>query len=268
MKIVMTYSFEKKRYAIFPLITILFLLSLKVTAQNDTIFFDKNWKTSSKEMAIYYRIKPSKIKTKDAIGYEIKNIDSLFVIKDYYLSSNKIQFKGYSKDYNGDFLIGKAEWHNAIDGKMYTREYNYKTNNNNSKFKTPDWPILYINYSIADKSLFTGGLEFCLDCEEYKNKLFLGLGYGITNSYNDKYYGLPDIHLSYNTEYLLFIKAGSSNKSAYVLGGLTLLNLIDLGLGYSFPYNKESIPAYEGFTASLTFRITKSQKVYTKLFIP
>lgn len=252
-----------KRYTI--IIVILFF-SNKITSQNDTIFFDKNWKKTNKEIALYYRIKPSKIKTKEAIGYKIKNTDSLFVIKDYYLNNNKLQFQGYSIDQNADYLAGKAEWHNDSDGTIFTREYNYKENNNSSKFKISDWPILYLNYSIADKSLLTAGLEFCLDCKN-KNKLFLGAGYGITNSYNGRYYGLPDVHLSYNTEYLLFLKAGSSSKNAYAMGGLTLFNMIDLGLGYSFPYNKEKSPTYQGFTTSLTFRITKNKEVYTKLNI-
>jgi hypothetical protein len=143
-----------------------------------------------------------------------------------------------------------------------------KTNSQNIKSEStsPQWPILYVNYSIANKSLLTGGLEFCLDCKN-KNKFFLGAGYGITNSYDGNYYGLPDMHLSYNTKNLLFLKAGSSSKNAYAVGGLTVFNMIDLGLGYSFPYNKEKIPTFEGFTASISFRITKNKDVYTKLNI-
>lgn len=266
MKIVTTYNFEKKKYAIYPLITILFLLSSKVTAQNDTIFFDKKWEISTKEVAFYYRIKPLKIKTKDALGYKIKNTDSLFTINDYYLNSNKIQFQGYSKDYNGDYLVGKAKWYNENDETIETREFDYRENNTTPKFRIPDWPILYLNYSIANKSLLTAGMEFCLDCHT-DNKLFIGAGYGITNSYNGKYYGLPDLHLSFNTEYFLFLKAGTSTKNAYAMGGVTFLNMIDLGLGYSFPYNKEQIPTYQGFTTSITFRFTNNKNVYGKFKI-
>lgn len=245
---------------------ILLLFTAKVTAQNDTIFFDKNWKISTKDSALYYRIKPQKINTKSAIGYRIKNSDSLFIIKDYYLNSNKIQFQGYSKDFTGEYLVGKAKWYDENNGAIDTREFNFKENYNTPKFGIPNWPILYLNYSIADKSLFTAGLEFCLDCKD-KNKLFLGAGYGITNSYNGKYYGLPNIHLSYNTEYLVFLKAGSSSKSAYTMTGLTLFNMIDLGIGYSFPYNKEKIPTYKGFTTSITFRFTNNKNVYGKFKI-
>lgn len=266
MKNVVSSNFEKKKYIFYSIITILFLLASKITAQNDTIFFDNNWRISSKETALYYRIKPLKIKTKDAVGYKIKNIDSLFLITDYYLNNNKIQFQGYSRDYEAKYLEGKAKWYNENEDTIDTREFNYKENNNAPKFRIPDWPILYLNYSIADKSLLTSGLEFCLDCTS-KNKLFIGAGYGITNSSNGKYYGLPDIHLTYNTEYFLFLKAGSSNRNTYAMGGITLLNIIDLGFGYSFPYNKEKIPSYQGFTTSITFRITKNKNAYNKLKI-
>ncbi|WP_229335520.1 hypothetical protein [Flavobacterium sp. ALJ2] len=111
-------------------------------------------------------------------------------------------------------MVGNAKWYNAADSKSYTKEFNYNPNNNKTTFRIPEWPIIYIGYSIATKSQFTGGLEFCLDCKD-KNKLFFGLGYGIT-SYDDKYYGLPDLHLSYNIQEYLLIKAGSSDKNTYV----------------------------------------------------
>ncbi|KAF2512595.1 hypothetical protein [Flavobacterium foetidum] len=133
----------------------------------------------------------------------------------------------------------------------------------NTKSEDKFEPIFYVNYSVANKSLLTAGLEFCLDCKD-ENKLFLGAGYGVTNSYNGNYYGLSDLNLSYSKE-LLFIKTGSSHKNAYALGGFTFLNRFDLGFGYSFPYNNnEKIPAYKGFTTSLTLRLTKNEKAYQK----
>jgi len=254
MKTVMTSNFEKKKYISYYIITILFLLTSKVKAQNDTIFFDKDWKISAKKTALYYRIKPLKIKTKDAVGYKINNIDSLFTIKDYYLNNNKIQFEGYSQDYNGNYLIGKAKWYNENNSPIDIREFNY----NENKFRIPDWPILYLNYSIANKSLLTGGLEFCLDCKD-SNKLFLGLGYGITNSYNNKYYSLPDLNLSYNSKTGWFCKGGISSKHAYALAGLSWLNTIDLGFGYSQPFDYEEKPIIKGFTFGLHIRLTNNK---------
>jgi hypothetical protein len=239
------------------------LLASKTSAQNDTIFFGQNWKKSNKETALYYRIKPIKIKTKTAVGYKITDTDSLYVINDYYLKSNKIQFQGYSKDLEAEYLVGNAKWYNENDDTSETRNFNYQVNNNTPRFRIPEWPILYLGYSIATKSQFTGGLEFCLDCKE-ENKLFLGLGYGIT-SYDGKYYGLPDMHLSYNIQKSLFIKAGASDKNAYALAGLTFLNMIDLGFGYSAPFDREKIPVVKGFTFGVTFRFTNNKNVYGRL---
>lgn len=243
------------------------MLLAPLSAQNDTIFFDKNWKISSKETAFYYRVKPLKVKTKDAVGYKIKNIDSLFVIKDYYLNNNQLQFQGHSSDYEAKYLIGKAEWFN-IDGKIVdANNFNYREKKNTG-FKIPEskLPIFYFDYKIANKSLLTGGIEFCLSCK-MENKLLLGTGFGITNSYNGNYYGLPDIHLFYSKE-LLFIKTGSSHKNAYAIGGVTFLNVLDLGIGYSFPYTNEKIPVYKGFTTGITLRLAgESKNAYQKFNI-
>ncbi|MFH6965482.1 hypothetical protein [Flavobacterium sp. FlaQc-28] len=240
------------------IISIILLFSVKITAQNDTIFVDKNLKNTPKESAVYYRIK-EKNNIAEHSSFE-SNKRSLHAINYYYVKSNKPYFEGYSTDENGKHLTGNARWYGEND--TITKLDYFRT----KKDIISDFLIFNLNYSIADKSLLTTGLEFCLDCKN-KNKLFLGAGYGITNSYNGKYYGLPDVHLSYNTEYLLFLKAGSSSKNAYAMGGFTLFNRIDLGLGYSFPYNKEKKPTFQGFTTSLTFRITKNKEVYTKLNI-
>lgn len=261
---IINYKSTFQNNIIYCFLTTFFLLSLAVKAQNDTIFFDKNWKITTKNEALYYRIKPFKIKTKDAIGYKIKDTDSLFVINDYYLNNNKLQFKGYSKDYDGEYLMGKAEWYNENNKLLDCRDFNYK-NYGKSKFEFPEWPILYLDYKIVTKSQFTAGLEFCLDCKN-DNKLFLGAGYGIT-SYNDTYYGLPDLHLSYNAGYFLFIKGGVSDKHAYALTGISVFNMMDLGFGYSQQFNNDKLPVIKGFTFGATFRITNNQKVYSKLKI-
>lgn len=255
------YSYFKNNFYCFLIVSILF--ASKASAQNDSIFFDSNWKISNKETATYYRTKPLKIKTKNAIGYKIKGIDSLYVIKDYYLKSNKLQFQGFSKDYDGEYLVGNAEWYNENGNKSDVRVFDYRLNNNAPRFRILEWPIIYLGYSIATKSQFTGGLEFCLDCKQ-ENKLFLGLGYGIT-SYDGKYYGLPDVHLSYNIQKAFFVKAGSSDKNAYALAGFTFLNAIDLGFGYSTTFNKEKPPVLKGFTFGLTFRFTNNKNVYGHL---
>ncbi|AWK07380.1 hypothetical protein HYN56_07940 [Flavobacterium crocinum] len=248
-----------KTQNIYSLIAVLFLFTPKLSAQNDTIFFNSNWKIITKDSAVYYRIKPVKIKTKKAIGRKIPDIDSLYIIKDYYVKNNIRQFEGYTKDAEGNNNVGKAKWYKEDGTVMYSRDFNKPAP---GTFRIPSSPITYINYSIADKSLLTAGYEFCLDCQTPK-KLFLGLGYGVTNSYNRQYYGLPDLHLSYNVS-ILFAKIGTTHKNSYLLGGLTLMNFIDLGFGYSLSYDKNKAPAFEGFTMSLNLRFTRNKKAYSQ----
>lgn len=230
------------------------LFSVKITAQNDTIFVDKNLKNTPKESAVYYRIK-EKNNIAEHSSFE-SNKRSLHAINYYYVKSNKPYFEGYSTDENGKHLTGNARWYD--ENETITKLDYFRTKQD----VISDFFIFNLNYSIANKSLLTGGLEFCLNCKS-ENKLFLGAGFGITNSYSGNYYGLPDIHLSYSKE-LLFIKTGSSNKNAYAIGGFTFLNKFDLGIGYSLPYNNEKIPTYKGFTTSLTLRLTKNEKAYQK----
>lgn len=254
----MSYYVYKNRFCYFIIATFI-LFSTHLTAQTDTIFFNSKWKTTTKDSAVYYRIKPIKIKTKKAIGHKIQYVDSLYLMKDYYVKNNALQFEGYTKNSEGNNNVGKAKWFNEDGSLSYSRDFNKPAP---STFRVPIPPMTYFNYSVANKSLLTAGLEFCLDCE-HEDKLFLGIGYGITNSYNGNYYGLPDLHLSYNKDFL-FLKAGSSHKNAYVLGGFTFLNLIDLGFGYSFSFNKDKIPTYKGFTTSISLRLSKSQRAYQK----
>lgn len=238
-------------------------LSFNLFAQKDTTYFDVNWKACSKEIAAFYRLKPKKLKTKEAIGYKIEGTDSLYTIKDYYTKNNKLQFEGYSFDNSGESLVGKSKWYDKNGQFLDTQNYNHKERHTS---KILDWqPIFYINYSITIKSQFTGGLEFCLSCED-KSKLFLGLGYGISN-YDNNYFGIPDTYLSLNTVNWGFVKIGGSNRNLYSVAGLSLLNFIDLGFGYSYPLTQDKTPELKGFTFGLTFRITNNKKAYVPLRI-
>ena len=136
----------------------------------------------------------------------------------------------------------------------------------NKKKKKKLQPIYFVDYSYANRHLVKGGLEFILTKnEQQQNNLFLGIGYGMVN-YDGKIHGIPDLHLSYNAGTLLFIKIGSSSQHAYSLIGISGFNLTDLGLGYSYSY-KNSPFKIQGFTAGITFRLTKRDDVYGKLKI-
>lgn len=89
----------------------------------------------------------------------------MHAINYYYVKSNKPYFEGYSTDENGKHLTGNARWYGEND--TITKLDYFRT----KKDIISDFLIFNLNYSIADKSLLTTGLEFCLDCKN-KNKLF------------------------------------------------------------------------------------------------
>lgn len=117
----------------FLLLTIL-LITSKISAQNDTIFFDQNWKECSKKTALYYRIGPTKeIVPRCAFGPR-KN-QSYYTIKDYYINNNTLQFSGKSKDKNGKHLFGEAKWFNEDGSLQHLKITVLKTTKQTSKFQ-------------------------------------------------------------------------------------------------------------------------------------
>lgn len=93
---------------------ILILTSSFSFSQNaDRIYYDRDWKETTKENASFYRIKPS------------KKVDNLFLMEDFY--SNKTpQFQGYALQSDENSYVGDIVWYdeNGFD----TSEYQYYNN--------------------------------------------------------------------------------------------------------------------------------------------
>jgi hypothetical protein len=126
-------------------------------------------------------------------------------------------------------------------------------------------PIYYVDYSYAHRNQMKIGLEWLINSSENDDKLFLGTGLGVVY-HHEKLQVLPDLHMNYNTESGYFLKAGSSLSHAYMLGGISFLNFLDLGIGYSLPYQDGKMPI-KGFTIGLTLRLTGNDNAYGKLKI-
>ena len=77
-----------------------------------TAFFLIKWNKSTKDSALFYRLKPYKIETKTAVGYHVKGIDSVFVIRDFYLPSHKKKYTAVSIDSESTSIIGPQFWYN------------------------------------------------------------------------------------------------------------------------------------------------------------
>jgi len=98
---------------------ILLLIVVKVHSQEKT-YFDKDWKPTEKEKAVYYRVTQKE--------------NNFFLIKDYFIDG-KIQFEGYSK-VSVDPLVyeGIVQWYYR-NGKV-ERRAEFKNNLPNGKMVT------------------------------------------------------------------------------------------------------------------------------------
>ncbi|EOG6894804.1 hypothetical protein ACLH3T_000132 [Flavobacterium psychrophilum] len=127
--------------------------------------------------------------------------------------------------------------------------------------------IYYVEYFNTNRSQLKGGFEFYLNPNARNdNRFFFGLGYGLVNSFG-YIKGLPDYHISYNKNNGYFFKFGGSDRNLYVLTGISFLNAIDLGVGYSVSMGENRLPEIRGFTVGFTIRMSANDAVYEKLKI-
>ena len=109
--------------------SIFYLFSIPFFAQNDTIWFNSNWKDTSKKDASFYRLKPT------------KKGDAYYVV-DYFLNGSK-QMEGLSKYPGKDMFIGPITWY-FENGNIFQIAYyengiqngNRKVYYENGKLKT------------------------------------------------------------------------------------------------------------------------------------
>lgn len=96
---------------ILRILTILFLFPGWFFAQQDTLYYDVQWKKTVKDRAAYFR--PPVVK-----------IGDVYQVKDFY-SSGQLQMEAFSLYADKDFWQGKVVWYNADGSKfqegMYTK---------------------------------------------------------------------------------------------------------------------------------------------------
>ena len=92
---------------IFNIILIL-TTSFSFSQNADRIYYNKNWKETTKENASFYRIMPS------------KKVGSLFLMQDFY-SNNTPQFQGYALQSDENSYVGDIVWYdeNGFDTAVY-----------------------------------------------------------------------------------------------------------------------------------------------------
>lgn len=92
---------------IFNIILIL-TTSFSFSQNSDRIYYDKDWKETTKESASFYRIMPS------------KKVGNLFLMQDFY-SNNTPQFQGYALQSDENSYVGDIVWYdeNGFDTAVY-----------------------------------------------------------------------------------------------------------------------------------------------------
>lgn len=97
------------------ILTLIFVFMIQFSSsQNmETLYFDADWKTTTKENASFYRIMPS------------KKIDNLVLMEDFYINKTP-QFQGYSFENKESDYVGDIIWfdENGFDNSFY-QYYNY-----------------------------------------------------------------------------------------------------------------------------------------------
>jgi len=140
--------------------SIFYLLSIPCFAQNDTIWFNSNWKETSKKDASFYRLKPTKRR------------DAYYVV-DYFMNGSK-QMEGLSKYPGKEMYLGLITWYYENGNIFQIAHYengiqngNRKVYYENSKLKTDSnylkgrldgkWKAYYENGNIEETGSYENG---------------------------------------------------------------------------------------------------------------
>lgn len=144
----------------------------------------------------------------------------------------------------GTFLISMIGW-------CQLRDSNYE-------------PILTLGYTQGTHSIFQFGMEYDL-INNNDQWLFIGAG-AMTTKYMDKQYWMPYLDVTHSGG-VAFYGVKASTKHIQPQLGISLLNMVDLGVGYAIPFNEGKLPVIKGFNFNLRIRITGNEDVYPKLKI-
>ncbi len=118
------------------ILVILLAIPLTLSAQNDTIWYDSNWKKTTKNNANFYR------------SNVIKKGDSFWFV-DYYISGSK-QMEGLSLDKEKEVYQGEIKWYHE-NGKIF-QNVNYKDGILNGKRQ-----VYFENGKLKSEESYTQG---------------------------------------------------------------------------------------------------------------
>ncbi|MFC6267227.1 toxin-antitoxin system YwqK family antitoxin [Frigoriflavimonas asaccharolytica] len=92
-----------------------------VSSQNNAIYFDKDWKKTSKANAAFYRPIP------------MKEVGELVLIRDFYMNGT-LQFEGYTFKNNEEKYVGDISYYDENGNNSSFRQYINKTKNSTLEY--------------------------------------------------------------------------------------------------------------------------------------
>ncbi|MDM1380511.1 hypothetical protein [Myroides marinus] len=125
-------------------------------------------------------------------------------------------------------------------------------------------PIFNVGYSQGTHSMLQLGMEYDVITTEEK-WLFIGGGLMATPYYKE-WHLLPYVDVTKGNA-LRFYGLKITTKHIQPQVGVSLLNFMDIGIGYAFPFNEDKVPVIKGFNVGLKVRISGNDKVYPRLNI-
>ncbi|MCC9042482.1 hypothetical protein LNQ81_07215 [Myroides sp. M-43] len=125
-------------------------------------------------------------------------------------------------------------------------------------------PIFNVGYTQGTHSMLQVGMEYDVINTD-KHWLFLGGGV-MTTPYHKEWHWLPYVDITKGNG-LLSYGAKASTRHVQPQVGVSLLNLIDIGLGYAIPFSNDKAPLIKGFNLNIKIRISGNDNVYPKLKI-
>ncbi|MDR0228911.1 MAG: hypothetical protein LBI72_07595 [Flavobacteriaceae bacterium] len=134
-----------------------------------------------------------------------------------------------------------------------------------SQLRESDYePIFNVGYSYGTHSMLQLGMEYDIINRDEK-WLFIGGGV-IATPYYKEWHWLPYVDVT-RSNGIGFYGIKASTKHIQPQVGVSLLNFMDVGLGYAIPFSNDIIPEIKGFNVGLKIRFSRNDKVYPNLKI-
>ena len=156
---------------IFILTSILFFHSF-FSQKTEPIYYDKDWKVTTKDKALYYRVAP------------IKELGEMILIQDFYINGTP-QFEGYAFKNDENKYVGDIVWYDENGNDTTFRQYPNNTNQSTLIYYYPNGKtrkiiqykkglkdtetVYHQDGTILMKGIFEKGKPFSGDFDNIKN---------------------------------------------------------------------------------------------------